>query len=406
MSDGPTVLQLHRGPVYPPSNGEEVRIWKTAQKFGEFGSALLAHPTRDFAREDGVRSIQIDNAVLDYKLTRIYAWNAWLAAAPDNWFDRLQTARTVADLSAIDRSIDVVCCENPQMLRAGRRLADRFDAAFLLDKHNAMFDLLDQQLGSRPIPDPLRRRAVRSLRELEQRGIEAADAVVFQSARDRERFRLPEDTLVEVIPNGTDVESVDETGDPDRLRAELGIGEDATICLFVGACDYEPNADAAERIVSEIAPRLPDVEFLIVGRDPPETDRQNVLTPGFVEDLDGALALADVGLCPLTLGSGTKLKMMDYLAAGLPIVTTEVGAQGIPIEDGETALVRSSPAEFVAAIERLRGSESLRSDLAESAADLGRQFRWESRLDAYEDVLAALTDDANRERSVRAGDNV
>lgn len=394
-----TILQLHRDGVYPPSNGEEVRIWETAKKLSELGTVWVATPSSGDAEQRAendranITLAEFDNPLLAHKASRIYAWNAWLASSADNALDRTQARRTVREVEGFDVDFDVVVCESPQMLRASYRLADRHDAALVLNKHNAMFDLLDQQLGTRPIPDLVRRRAVRNLRTLEQWGIDRADAVVFQSHEDRERFRLPETASVAVIPNGTNVAEIVEGGDPEALRGTFGLSPDATVCLFVGACDYEPNAEAAETIVEELAPALPDVEFLIVGRDPPRADRENVHTPGFVDDLPGALSLADVALCPLTLGSGTKLKVMDYLAAGLPIVTTEVGAQGIPLEDGETALIRSTPEGFVRAIRTLADTPSLRSSLASNAAALGKRYSWESLLADYELLIRELLEE-------------
>lgn len=391
MTDNSNILQLHRGELYPPSNGEEVRIWETAKKLAEYGTVWLAHPDGD-GRElhPGIRAVDTDNPFLDYKTTRIYAWNAMFGLAVDNHLDKLQAKRTVRTLERLDVSFDIVCCESPQMLRASRQLADHYDAKLLLNKHNAMYDLLDQQLRLRPIPAVIRQRAVANLRQFEQRGIDAADAVVFQSEDDTTAFQLPDDTTVEVIPNGTDFASIDAGGDPDRVRDQLGLDGAETICLYIGAFDYDPNAVAAEVIIEEFAPALPAVEFLLVGRNPPATGRANVHTPGFVEDLPGVLSLADIALCPLTLGSGTKLKMLDYLAAGLPIVTTEVGTQGLPLTDGETALIRDSWDEFVDAIGELRASESLRANLSSSARTLGREYSWHSLLDDYDSILAEL----------------
>jgi glycosyltransferase involved in cell wall biosynthesis len=391
MSDNPNILQLHRGDLIPPSNGEEVRIWETAKKLAECGTVWLAYPDgNDDEPHPNVKTVGTGNPFLDYKTTRIYVWNALLGLAADNGLERLQAGQTVRTLKRRDIEFDVVCCESPQMLRAGRRLAEYYDAKLLLNKHNAMYDLLDQQLGIRPIPASLRRRAVRNLQQFEQRGIDAADAVVFQSADDVEAFRLPDDVIVEVIPNGTDFPSINKGGDPDRVRNQLGLDNAKNICLYVGAFDYDPNEFAAEVIVDELAPALPDVEFLVVGRNPPATERENVHTPGFVEDLPGVLSLADVAICPLTLGSGTKLKMLDYLAAGLPIVTTEVGTQGLPVEDGETALIRNSWDGFVDAIERILTSESVRTMLSANARKLGREYSWDSLLDDYDTVIDRL----------------
>lgn len=386
----PTILQLHRGPVHPPSNGEEVRVWKTAERLADRGRVLLAHPTdREGELAPGVRAVDTGNPFLARKATRIYAWYGALALGPDNPVDRLQSRATVAALDRRLSDVDLVCCESPQVHRAGARLADRHGAPLLLNKHNAMYELLDQQFAELGLPGPLRRRAVESLRTFEQRGVERADAVVFQSEDDPAAFEVPADTRTAVVPNGTDLAAIRAGGDPERARADLGVSPEATLCAFVGACDYDPNRVAAEHVRDRIAPACPDVEFVVVGRDPPKMDRPNVRAPGYVEDLPGVLAASDVALCPLTMGSGTKLKVMDYLAAGLPIVTTPVGTQGVPVRDGETALVRPV-AQFPAAIDRLRESPELAARLAESARELGARYSWEGVLADYDPLVADL----------------
>jgi len=253
-----------------------------------------------------------------------------------------------------------------------------------------MYELLRQQLREVPVPERVKRRAVRNLRSLEREGIENADAVVFQSEEDRTSFESVQsfsDTVVKTIPNGCDFDSITAGGDPRAVARNTGISGDNPVCIFVGAYDYEPNRIAADAIANEIAPSLSEVDFLLLGRNPLTVTGKNLYTPGYVEDLPGALSLADIALCPLTKGAGTKLKMMDYLAAGLPVVTTEMGAQGIPLEDGRTALIRNTPADMVQAIRRLIESPELQSDLSSNAESLGRQFSWESLMNGYDELV-------------------
>jgi len=384
------ILHLHRESVYPPSNGGEVRAWKTAERLATAGTVWFAQPcANSYEYDNGVRIIDIGNPYMRTKLPRIYLWNALLAVDSWGWIDSYQANKTVETLVQHPASFDLVVCESPQMIRASRRLAAHFDSKLLVNFHNAMFELLDQQLRSRPVPAPLRERAVTRLRQLEQSAIEAADAVVFQSEDDTDPYDYPADTLVDVIPNGCDYEWIASGGAPADVRAKLSLG-DTTTCVFVGAYDYEPNRVAADMICEKIAPELPDVEFVLAGRNPPSSTPANVSTPGFVSDLPGLLAGADIALCPLTMGSGTKLKMMDYLAAGLPIVTTTTGTQGIGIEDGVHALVRDSPEEYYRAIRQLERSPELCGKLGENAQQLGRQYAWDNLLDGYDDILATL----------------
>lgn len=384
------ILHLARLPVYPPTNGREKRIWKTAQKLAEFGTVHLATPgTRDEPQRRSIQTVDLSNPLLASKAGCIYLWNAALLLGTANPYDRLQARLTQFELGA-DTAFDLVVCESPQMFRAGHRIATRDGGALLINKHNASYEILQQFLDSTPLPGPIAGRAVRTHRAYEQRAIDAADAVVFQSADDRQQFDYPEETRVETIPNGTDIESEVSAAAVDELRETFGIDRDSFVGVFVGSYDYGPNRNAAQVIDREIAPAVPDVEFLLVGRNPPPPSADTVTAAGFVDNLSAALSLADVALCPLQEGSGTKLKMMDYLAAGLPIVTTSVGASGIDLTDGETALVRETPPEFVTAVRRLAESSELRARLSRGAAELGEAYRWEQLLTDYDELVTEL----------------
>jgi glycosyltransferase involved in cell wall biosynthesis len=280
------------------------------------------------------------------------------------------------------------------MLRAGLRVARDDGASLLVNKHNASHEILCQYLDETSVPGPLARYAVRSHAAHEQWGIDVADAVVFQSDADRERFDCPADTLIRTIPNGTDVDGDPSAAAMTDLRHAHDLDPETFICVFVGSYDYSPNRRAAETIDQEIAPQLPNVKFLLVGRDPPPVSAENVTPTGFVDDLAAALSLANAALCPIQQGSGTKLKMMDYLAAGLPVVTTPVGASGIDLTDGETALIRDSSEAFVDAIQRLTDSPELATRLGRNASDLGKQYTWTRLLADYDEVLTALLEDA------------
>lgn len=393
------ILHLERRTTYPPSNGAEVRSWKMTEKLTEYGDVWLACPWDDRPKPPGVTHLPLRTPLLSSELAAFelyYSMYALGAGHPVSWLTTRQIVRQVATL---DVEFDLIVTESLQVVEAGAEIARIHGAKLLVNKHNAYFDLFAQMLESRPVPRFVAERAVRNCRVAEERGIDAADVVVFQSEGDADRFSLPEGTASAVIPNGTDVEDVTAEGDPMRLADSLGLRPDSPVCIFVGSFDYEANAEAARRIDREIAPALPGVEFLLIGRRPPEPTASNVHAPGFVDHLADAFALADVALCPLPFGSGTKLKMLDYLAAGLPIVTTSVGAQGLPIRDGVEALVRDESAEAVAAIERLLDDDELRSTLATHARTLGAKYDWEHLFDRYDSLLAAEGDDSPRPKT-------
>lgn len=388
MTNELAILQLDKTQSYPPTTGSEVRSWKTAEKLSELGTLWRASPWDGHTQlPNDIHLIGLSSPIVSSKLIRNDAWYGGFATQSHHLVQQLITWYVVSQVSKADADFDVVVSEAPELTDPARRIARSQNARLVLNKHNCYFDFLAQYLRDKHLPTAVRKRAVRNLRRYEQQGINEADVVVFQSDGDADRFDVPSSVALKVIPNGTDYEAIQRGGDPEKLARELGIPDDRLVCLFVGSFDYEPNHAAARVIIDEFAPAFPKMSFLLVGRNPPKTTAQNVYAPGFVDDLVDALELADIALCPLPRGSGTKLKMLDYLAAGLPIVTTSIGAQGLPIRDEEHAVVRNDPDGMKTAVRELAVDDQRRGQIAMAGHKLGEQFAWSRLLKGYDDVI-------------------
>ena len=184
------------------------------------------------------------------------------------------------------------------------------------------------------------------------------------------------------VPNGTDCRLLRYTGTEDRLRLKDRIGLGSTpIALFVGSGHW-PNIEAVQQIF-DFANQLPDVAFAVVGSVcyafDPDMKPQNVAFFGEVDEVtrDLMLECANIALNPMQHGSGTNLKMLDYFAAGIPVISTEVGARGIGARNGEHMLLREI-SEFVATITDLLAQAPERTDAMTRAARAltEEQFDW------------------------------
>jgi len=376
--------------MYPPKNGAEVRLWKTAQKLSTLGDLWVAAPPGEERPEGEMEPIDVTSPLFNHQPVWNDLWTGLFVVSARHPLRRLLADAMVEPVERTAVSFDVVVCEFPQVTDAAANLAASHDAKLLLNKHNADYEILDGYLRERGVPAVVRRRLVGNFREFETNAIEAADATVFQSKEDRNRFDVGAATDAFVIPNGCDYRQINRGGDPEAAARECEIPGNRFTCVFLGSYDYAPNRRAARLIVDDLAPALPDVDFLLLGRDPPAASVDNVYAPGYVEDLAGALHLADVALCPLTTGSGTKLKMLDYFAAELPVVSTTVGTQGLSVEPGREALVCDDAEGFVTAIERLRSSPELRRRLGESGRRIAAEHSWDSLMAEYDAVIEAL----------------
>ena len=192
---------------------------------------------------------------------------------------------------------------------------------------------------------------------LERRHLPRFDRVVVVSEDERAvlRARFGEIDPV-VVPNGA------------RLPVPAPEPED-DVLLFVGSMDYAPNAEAARRLACAIAPRVPGAETWIAGRCPPSgLGAARVL--GAVDDLTDAYAGARVVVVPLRAGGGTRLKVLEALAHGRPVVSTPLGCAGLGVRDGEEVLLAQDDAGLASATRRLLGDPALRARLREN----GRRF--------------------------------
>jgi glycosyltransferase involved in cell wall biosynthesis len=160
--------------------------------------------------------------------------------------------------------------------------------------------------------------------------------------------------------------------------------------LFTGVMNYKPNEDAVEWFVSAIWPGIlaqwPDAEFIIVGMTPSQKvqqlgKKQGVTVTGFVEDIVPYYQKAHVFVAPFRLARGLQNKILQSLACGLPVVTTELGLEGINAEVGQDLLVADRAPTFLAEVKRLLTDESLYARLSRNGPQLvQRDHSWQSIL--------------------------
>ena len=215
-----------------------------------------------------------------------------------------------------------------------------------------------------------------------------ADAVLVCSDEDREAFHrlCPGARLVvasHVVPPR-----------PASMRLEGRSG-----LIFLGSFPHLANVDAMTYFVREVLPAaraaLPELELTIVGLDP-RGDLAPLVGPGvtlagWVPDLDEVFARARVFVAPLRYGAGIKVKVLDSLARGVPVVATPLAAEGLHLCDGESALIAEGPEEFAAAVVHLHGDPPLWRRLVDGGhAVLDRHFS-ESAMDASLAPLLAGT---------------
>lgn len=247
----------------------------------------------------------------------------------------------------------------------------------------------------------------RDVLEVEAAICKKVDSVFACSHEDRVRFHRLYDIpygKIRVVPNGVFTSSVKPATDQERTNArqQFDLASDQTLAIFIGS-NYGPNREAVNFILSSLAPRLSHVTFIIVGgvgddfAGKPNLPRNMIFTGQVPEGQKRlALAAADLALNPMFSGSGTNIKMLEYMAAGLPIVTTPIGARGLRATLPQPFLT-VQPVAIADAISNLGARPELRRTLQESARkEAISAYSWERISSDIGQLLSRLYKYRNR----------
>jgi len=202
------------------------------------------------------------------------------------------------------------------------------------------------------------------------------DRVVTMTKDDAEYFiSYAPEANVRAIPIGVDSEEFR----PETLPAAEAAKCSASI-LFVGNFLHTPNVEAAEFLVRHVAPRFPDVRFVIVGSPAPQAlgGGSNVEYSGYVPETRSLYRSPQtIFVAPLFSGTGQRVKLLEAFAMACPVVTTKIGAMGFPIQSGEQAFLAETPVEYERALRRLIADSELRRRVGQSARRMIlERFTW------------------------------
>ena len=182
------------------------------------------------------------------------------------------------------------------------------------------------------------------------------------------------------VPTGVNTEFFQP---PENRKPESGL------IGFLGSMDWMPNIECVQFLVREIFPRIlerhPAARFRIIGRDPAPAVRQlaaenpAVEVTGTVDDVRPHLDACELLVVPLRSGGGTRIKIFEAMAQGVPVVSTTIGAEGLPVTDGRDILIADEANAFADAVIRLLDNPALAAELSGNArSKLVADHSWES----------------------------
>ena len=307
-----------------------------------------------------------------------------------------------------DTHYDVVEVEGIEMARymlqdAGRKGQDGIrNTQYVYDAHNCEY-LLQQRTFETDARIPARWIGAaysfvqwRKLRRFEAATCRAADRVIAVSDADADALRrLAPGLGVTVAPNGVDVASYAAPTPPPSACAPSGERSGRADLVFTATMDFRPNVDAVLWFAQEVLPLIrqeePGAHFMVVGRNPHRRlnvlrGRADVTLTGAVDDVKPYIAGAAVYVAPLRVGGGTRFKILEAGAMGKAMVSTSLGCEGFPVENGRELLVADSPRAFADAVVALLRDPARCAELGAAARVFVQDYDWKNIIPKVESV--------------------
>ena len=232
----------------------------------------------------------------------------------------------------------------------------------------------------------------KKLYRYERQHCQLFDSVIAVSEMDADFFRREYHTpQVQVIPTGVDVEYYDAKDYASPQAAHL---------VFCGSMDWLPNEDGMQFFLREVWPlicqNIPAAQLTIVGRRPSDALQTmvktagNVQLTGWVDDTRPYLAAGSVFVVPLRIGGGTRMKIYEAMAMQRVVISTTIGAEGLPVIDDEHIVIRDDPQSFAAACIALIENEDYRNRIASTGAAFVREnFGWNTVAKVFSEACLA-----------------
>ena len=364
------ILFLSRWLPYPPDNGSKIRIHNILRQLSRRHEvALLAFRDSAERADDGVLRALRENC----RSVQVLPYRSFSPSSPKALLGLLSTTpRSLVDT----HSKEMAAAVSDEFGRNGSDVVVASQLAMapyalMLPEVPALLEelelsaLLDRVRQSRW---PRRLRSALTWLKLSaylRRVLPRFDACTVVSERERANLQrvVPAYSKVHIVPNALDLT---------RYEGDFGPARPRTL-VYPGALTYDANYDAVRYFLESIYPTVvdavPDALFQVTGGnagvDLSRLARQRgVLFTGHVADVRPVLAQSWATVVPLRRGGGTRLKILESMALGTPVVSTPKGAEGLEVTDGEDILIADGPKEFAARVVDLLLSPDLRDRLA------------------------------------------
>ncbi|MBI4773023.1 MAG: glycosyltransferase [Deltaproteobacteria bacterium] len=379
------ILFLSNRLPYPPTSGGAIKRWKVVEYLSEHHDLGIvtvlaeADPTHVDEFTSKIRLSHFHGEVLDRKRN---VWNlllSYLHGLPLSYY-RNYSPSLKKHVRQVAENYDALLLDSSLMFPYAPRDCPR---PVLLHEHNAEYVIWSRfcEVEKNVLKKMILLIEARRIKNAERDCCKTSCAI-FAAPNDIQSLAglgIPRDKFIETYHLGNE-EHLD-LPDIDFHATEKAL-------LFVGTPAWEPNLDGLTWFISQVwdtlKARHPDLTFFVVGREPGARlrnlvrDRKDIRLTGFVEDLEPYYSRCRVFVAPLRFGAGMKVKIIDAMYRGVPVVTTAVGAEGLGVEDGEHLFVSDTADNMAADTCELLQNERTWTSIRDRSRTLARErYRWD-----------------------------
>jgi glycosyltransferase involved in cell wall biosynthesis len=398
------ILIMTNYPLYPVDHGAIIRMIEEAKFLCE--NSVEVHLVGNRANKKGIKMVaEVTNAEVHtyqmsllrsgilFMLTRI---SKSLSLKFSNPLIYEFSSSIRYDVANIIKKVNphIIQCELIFLSYPILKIAKKYSIPVVISEHNVEFVKLVKE-------GVVSAEGEEELKSVERDLCNSANFITTVSEEDKQKLReIGVLTPIEVIPNGIDYNRYQISKEVrEKMRQRYGIQKKDTVLLFHGTLRYRPNIDANKRLINHIFPELNkkygNLKLLLIGpRHPKEIGEKIIQLPAIpFDEFPEHLSMGDIGVVPLTAGSGTRLKIIEYLALGIPTISTEIGAEGLPATDGKDVIIaKDAKDDFIEKSIKLLEDKELQKRLGKNGKKLAKEkLDWNIVLRKYLEIYGKLT---------------
>lgn len=362
------IVTIH--PLYPISHGGIVRVIEEAKFLAENG--IEVHLAGNLTAKKDLEIVEKITGAKAYTYS-IFSYLTSGIFGKFGYFEKgwVNNSFIGSDIRKLVKKIqpDIIQAEFIHIANQAVKISREFNIPSVISEHNVEYIKLSME----------KQGDIEKLRSLEKKICNCADYVTTVSQKDKEELlKIGVNRPVIAIPNGVDYSRYQVTPQArERLRQKYGIQKNDMVLVFHGTMNYSPNIAADDLLKNQIFPELgrkyKNLKLLLIGPGRKSLISDNIIELSEIsfDEFPMHLSMGDIGVVPLTSGSGTRLKIIEYLASGIPTVSTRIGAEGLPVDDGRNILIaQDARHELIKKTELLLDDKQLRQRLSENGKKL------------------------------------